>query len=66
MPHFIAIDLGTTNCKVVVIDETCNIIHTNKIAVNSILQDDGTHEQNAEEIFQAVIKTFAKIFTERR
>lgn len=56
MPHFIAIDLGTTNCKAVVIDETCNIIHTNKIAVNSVLEDDGTHEQNAEEIFHAVIK----------
>ncbi|QEC68904.1 gluconate kinase [Panacibacter ginsenosidivorans] len=56
MQHFIAIDLGTTNCKTVVIDESCHIVHTNKIAVNSILQDDGTHEQNAEEIFQAVIK----------
>jgi gluconokinase len=60
MPHFIAIDLGTTNCKAVVIDETCNVIHTNKIAVNSILEDDGTHEQNAEEIFQAVIKLLQK------
>lgn len=56
MPQFIAIDLGTTNCKAVVIDEFCNVIHTNKIAVNSILEDDGTHEQNAEQIFQAVIK----------
>src|SRR5436190_11137549 len=56
MQHFIAIDLGTTNCKAVVIDETCNIVHTNKIPVSSILENDGTHEQNAEEIFQAVIK----------
>jgi gluconokinase len=56
MQHFIAIDLGTTNCKAVVVDENLHIVHTNKIVINSILEDEGTHEQNADEIFQAVIK----------
>lgn len=56
MKYIIAIDLGTTHCKAVTVDEYAKTIQSFKSTVNSIQPQEGYHEQNAEEIFQTVLQ----------
>lgn len=62
MRHFIAIDLGTTNSKAVLIDETGKVLYVGKAAVVSLQDENGKHEQDAELIFQNVITLIKECF----
>lgn len=52
MQHFIAIDLGTTHCKAVLVNEEGSVVHTCKATVISMQEEEGQHEQDAEDIFR--------------
>ena len=54
MQHFFALDIGTTHCKAIIIDEDGNILHACKATITSVQQQEGQHEQDAEVIFQKV------------
>src|SRR5947208_3051360 len=56
MPYIIAIDVGTTHCKAITVDERAKTIQAFKATVNSIQPHECFHEQDAEEIFQIVVK----------
>jgi gluconokinase len=62
MKYVIAIDLGTTHCKAITIDENAKTIQSLKAAVNSIQPKEGYHEQDAEEIFQTVLQLLKQLF----
>lgn len=49
---FIAADLGTTNCKVALLNEEAEIQHSFYKPVTSYQEKPGWHEQDAEEIFE--------------
>lgn len=55
MQHFIAIDLGTTHTKAVIVNENGKVLHTGKAIVTSFQQQEGEHTQDAEAIFQNVL-----------
>src|SRR4051812_7920951 len=56
MKYIIAIDLGTTHCKAITVDENAKTIQSFKATVTSIQSHEGIHEQDAEKIFQTVIE----------
>src|SRR4051794_30204146 len=56
MKYIIAIDLGTTHCKAITVDENAKTIQSFKATVNSIQPKEGHHEQDTEEIFQTVLE----------
>ncbi|CAN5426707.1 gluconokinase [soil metagenome] len=55
MQHFIAIDLGTTHSKAVIVNENGKVLHTCKATVTSFQHQEGEHTQEAEAIFQNVL-----------
>lgn len=55
MQHFIAIDLGTTHSKAVIVNKNGKVLHSCKATVVSIQQLNGEHTQDAEAIFQNVL-----------
>jgi len=56
MPYIIAIDLGTTHCKAITVDENAKMIQSFKTTVNSIQPQEEFHEQDTEKIFQTVVQ----------
>lgn len=56
MQHFIAIDLGTTHCKAVIVDEQGKVVHVAKENVSSFVAEDGAYTQNVQVIYNSVIK----------
>lgn len=65
MKDFIAIDIGTTNCKTIRIDENGNLIDSFKFPVISVKNDDGSFEQDPELIFNSVLKLLEKIIANK-
>ena len=55
MPYFIAIDIGTTHCKAIIVNEKAETVHAFKLPVISIIDEYGRHEQDAALIFQSVL-----------
>ncbi len=54
--NIIAIDVGTTNCKAVIINEHVKVLRSFRSATKPIQPKQGWNEQNADEIFNAVLK----------
>lgn len=62
MPKIIAADIGTTHCKVLVVDEKGQGIHSTKADVVSYQPEEGWHEQDAEQIFQTLFTMLQQTF----
>lgn len=60
MRYYIAIDIGTTNCKALKIDGKGNVISSFQQSVISIQHDDGCFEQEPEPIFMSVVELIRK------
>jgi gluconokinase len=61
--NIIAIDLGTTHCKAVIINTEGKVLKTFQLATKPIQPKPGWNEQNADEIFNAVIKLLQQSFS---
>lgn len=61
--NIIAIDLGTTHCKAVIINTKGEVLKTFQLATKPIQPQPGWNEQNADEIFNAVIKLLQQSFS---
>ncbi len=60
--NVIAVDIGTTNCKAVVVDEKLNVLKTFQLPAKPIEPKQGWNEQNADEIFNAVVNLLQQAF----
>src|SRR5205809_1601118 len=60
--NIIAIDIGTTNCKAVVVNSKAKVLQSFQSATKPIEPKQGWNEQNADEIFNAVLKLLQKAF----
>ncbi len=56
MKNIIAIDLGTTNCKAVIVTEKAKVLKTFHVPTKPIQPKPGWNEQNPDTVFNAVIK----------
>jgi gluconokinase len=56
MKNIIAIDLGTTNCKAVIVTQKAKVLKTFHIPTKPVQPKQGWNEQNPETVFNAVIK----------
>jgi gluconokinase len=56
MSYIIAVDIGTTNCKLVTVDDKGKTVNSFKETLRSIQPNEGWHEQDAELIFQTVLR----------
>lgn len=54
--NIIAIDIGTSNCKAVIVDDATKVLKTFHSATKPIEPKQGWNEQSADEIYIAVIK----------
>ncbi len=61
--NIIAIDLGTTHCKAVIINTKGKVLKTFQLATKPLQPKPGWNEQNADEIFNAVIKLLQQAFS---
>jgi gluconokinase len=61
--NIIAIDLGTTHCKAVIINTNGKVLKTFQLAAKPIQLKPGWNEQKADEIFNAVIKLLQQSFS---
>src|SRR6516165_8683939 len=61
--NIIAIDIGTTNCKAVVVNSKSKVLQTFQSSTKPIEPKQGWNEQNAGEIFNAVLKLLQQAFT---
>lgn len=62
MPKIIAADIGTTHCKVLVVDEKGRVIYSAKADVVSYQPEEGWYEQDAEQIFQTLFAMLRETF----
>lgn len=62
MPIVIAVDLGTTHCKTLLVDENGKIIAAFKAEVTSSQSQSGWHEQDAAKIYESVIYLLQQSF----
>ncbi|MEO6818525.1 MAG: gluconokinase, partial [Ginsengibacter sp.] len=60
MKNYIAVDIGTTHCKVIKIDEKGKVLSNQQIPVVSITDDSGCFEQDPELIFLSVMELLEK------
>src|SRR6476469_7501854 len=63
MLYIIAVDIGTTNCKLVIVDEIGKAINSFKETLTSIQPNEGWHEQNPELVFEAVLRLLQQSLT---
>ena len=56
MKHIVAIDLGTSNCKAVIITEKAKVLKAFHIPTKPVQPKPGWNEQNPETVFNAVIR----------
>ncbi|HYJ62740.1 MAG TPA: FGGY family carbohydrate kinase, partial [Parafilimonas sp.] len=61
--NIIAIDLGTTHCKAVIINTEGKVLKTFQLATKPLQPKPGWNEQNADEIFNAVVKLLQQSFS---
>ena len=62
MRFIIAIDLGTTHIKAVIVNEQAKPLQTFKLPVISVQDESGKYEQDAEAIFQSVLNLLKQSF----
>lgn len=60
MKNYIAIDIGTTNCKAIKIDEEGRLLANHQLPVVSITDDNGRFEQNPELVFLSIMVLLEK------
>lgn len=60
--NIIAIDIGTTNCKAVVVDLKGKVLQSFQSATKPIEPKPGWNEQNADDVFNAVLKLLQQAF----
>jgi gluconokinase len=60
LPYFIAIDIGTTHCKAIVTTDNAEVLFEDKAGYPSYQPQPGYHEQDPEQIFNAVIEVLSK------
>ncbi len=60
MNNIIGIDIGTTHCKLVVVNRDNEVVFSVKKNCRSFTNDEGMHEQDAEEIFAIVMEMVIK------
>src|SRR5258706_15704916 len=60
--NVIAIDIGTTHCKAIIINETAKVLKTFQSPTKPLEPKPGWNEQDADEIFQAVLKLLQQSF----
>jgi gluconokinase len=61
--NVVAIDLGTTHCKAVIIDTKGKVLKTFQLAAKPIQPKPGWNEQNPDEIFTAFFKLLQQSFS---
>ena len=61
--NIIAIDLGTTHCKAVIINTSGKVLKTFQLGTKPIQPKPGWNEQNPDEIFNAVLKLLQQSFS---
>jgi gluconokinase len=61
--NVIAIDIGTTHCKAVLINEKAKVLKTFQSANKTVEPEQGWNEQDADEIFNAVVNLLQQSFT---
>lgn len=55
MRHIISVDIGTTHCKAITVNENAVVSHIFKAEVESLKPKPGYHEQDAEKVFETVL-----------
>ncbi len=60
--NIIAIDIGTTHCKAVITDTKGKVLKISELATKPIQPKPGWNEQNADEIFNSVLKLLQQAF----
>src|SRR3974390_2498718 len=60
--NIIAIDIGTTNCKAVVVNSKSKVLQTVQSSTKPIEPKPGWNEQDADEIFNAILKLLQQAF----
>lgn len=55
MKHFFAIDIGTTNCKAIAVDENGTVTCKLSSPVESITNNEGQFEQDADSLFNKIL-----------
>src|SRR6478672_5999043 len=63
MSYIVAVDIGTTNCKLVTVNEKGKTINSFKETLTSIQPNEGWYEQDAELIFQTVLRLLRQSLT---
>ncbi|HEY1871193.1 MAG TPA: gluconokinase, partial [Chitinophagaceae bacterium] len=63
MKNIIAIDIGTTNCKAVIVKQKAEVLKTFHILTKPIEPQQGWNEQNPDEVFNAVFKLLQQAFS---
>ena len=63
MPFIIAADIGTTHCKLLLVNEQGKTVHSFKAAVVSLQPSGGWHEQDPALIFQSVAGLLRQAFS---
>ena len=61
--NIIAIDLGTTHCKAVIINTKGKVLKTFQVATKPLQPKPGWNEQDPEEIFNEVLKLLKQSFS---
>lgn len=62
MQHILAIDLGTSHCKAVIVTKMGEVLNTWQVISPSISNEPGQHEQDADELFNRVIGLMKNAF----
>jgi len=62
MNNIIGVDLGTTHCKIIVVDRSNKVVFSAKKTCRSFAGDDGMHEQDAEDICAMVLDLLKQAF----
>ena len=62
MRLIIAVDIGTTHCKAIIVNEQGKVLQAFKHPVTSMQDDAGKFEQDAESIFQLVLNLLQQCF----
>ena len=61
--NVIAIDIGTSNCKAILVNEKGKVVKTFESSTKPIIPKPGWNEQNADVIFNAVFKLLQQSFS---
>ncbi|HWB28849.1 MAG TPA: gluconokinase [Chitinophagaceae bacterium] len=62
MNNIIGVDIGTTHCKVIIVDRENKIVFTAKRNCRSFIDEYGKHEQDAQEIWEMVLDLLQRAF----